>query len=261
MSADLALAEGYELRDEGRVEALAQEGWLEAAGLTSVAAAFAHGGEPRGPIKSLVRLRGPSGTIFVKRYQFRPLGVALRGALKFNPAIYSGPRELHNLLALRAAGFRVPLPLAAGEDRRGGTRRSFVALAELSGQPLSESPAPGEACVRRALIDRVALLVRRFHAEGFWHRDLYACNVFLSPGEGLGLLDCERVGHRQGGAAQRWRIKDLAALDYSLEWLSERERLRLLRGYLDPGADLRRWSRLVRRKSARIRAHGRKGPR
>ncbi|MBL4849400.1 MAG: hypothetical protein JKY65_28055 [Planctomycetes bacterium] len=260
MRRDLPPAEGYQLCDEGRVQALAGEGWLEAAGLRSVAAAFAHGGRPRGPVKSLVTLRGPSGTVFVKRYQFRPLGVALRGALKLNPPVYSGPRELANLLALSAAGFRVPLPLAAGEDRQGGVQRSFVALAELSGQPLSEVPVPHEPAVRRALIDRIALLVRRLHAEGFWHRDLYACNLFLSPKEGLGFLDCERVGRRAGGAGRRWRIKDLAALDYSLEWLSERERIRFLRRYLDSEADLRRWSRLVRRKAIRIRDHGRKGP-
>lgn len=250
----------YELRDGGQTRVRPEETWLEAVGLTSVAEVFAHPGEPRGPIKSLVRLQGPQGPVFVKRYQFKPLSVRLRGVLKLNPPVYSGPRELENLLELAAAGFRVPLPLAAGEDQVGGVRRSFVALANLAGQPLSEVPAPEEPCQRRALLDRVALLARRLHAEGFWHRDLYACNLFWDSSLGLGLLDCERVGRRPGGARQRWRVKDLAALDYSLSWPSERERLRALRRYLGPEGDLRRWSRLVRRKARRLRDHGKKGP-
>ena len=252
--------EDYELRDEGRTWVRPDATWIDAVGLASVAEAFGHPGEPRGEIKSLVRLVGPSGPVFVKRYQFRPLSVRLRGALKLNPPIYSGPRELENLLDLASAGFRVPLPLAAGEDQARGLRRSFVALANLEGQPLSELTPPSEPALRRALLDRIALLARRLHAEGFWHRDFYACNLFWEPGLGLGLLDCERVGRRAGGAPQRWRIKDLAALDYSLGWPSERERLYALRRYLGPEGDLRRWSRLVRRKAKRIRDHGKKGP-
>jgi lipopolysaccharide core heptose(I) kinase len=252
--------DGFEPRDGGQIWVRPDTTWLEPVGLTSVAAAFAHPGEPRGPVKSLVRLATPSGPVFVKRYQFRPLSARLRGLLKLNPPIYSGPRELQNLLDLDSAGFRVPLPLAAGEDQARGLRRSFVALANLAGQPLSELAPPEEPLRRRALLDRIALLARRLHAEGFWHRDLYACNLFWEPALGLGLLDCERVDRRAGGAPQRWRVKDLAALDYSLSWPSERERLYVLRRYLGPEGDLRRWSRLVRRKAKRLRDHGKKGP-
>ncbi|HBP21827.1 MAG TPA: hypothetical protein DEA08_29085, partial [Planctomycetes bacterium] len=208
-------------RDEGRVEVVAEQAALaERFGLERLEDVFAREGEvrPEG-IKSLVRIDAEGESLYVKRYEFRPARELLRGALKLNPPIYSGPRELHNLLAMAEAGLRVPTPIAAGEADAGGRRRSFVALRQLAGHPLSELPAPADPLARRALLNQLADLVGRLHRAGFWHRDLYACNVFVAP-EGLGLLDCERVGRREGLPRRRWRIKDLAALDYSLEWPS-----------------------------------------
>lgn len=249
---------GYEI--SAGVVVRSDSPWLEAAGLADLERAFLDPGEPRGPIKSLVRFQGPQGTVFVKRYQFRPLATAIEGLLKFNPPVYSGPREFENLLELRAAGFRVPLPLACGEDQQAGIRRSFVALAQLPGTSLEDTPAPDCSYARKALLDRVANLARRLHAAGFWHRDLYACNLFAHDELGLGFLDCERVGRRLGGPPRRWRVKDLAALDFSLTWPSERERLHALRRYLDPGAEPRPWLRAIRRKAEHMARHGRKGP-
>ena len=139
-------------------------------------------------------------------------------------------------------------------------RRSFVALATLPGVPLADLPPPEGSHARRLLLDRVANLARRLHAAGYWHRDLYACNVFSDEELGLGFLDCERVGRRLGGPPRRWRVKDLAALDYSLSWPSERERIHALRRYLDPGADPRPWLRAIRRKAEHMARHGKKGP-
>lgn len=248
-------------RDEGRVQVVSgQEALAERFGLDCLEAVFARAGEVRPDgIKSLVRLDADGETLFVKRYEFRPARELLRGALKLNPPIYSGPRELHNLLALAEAGLRVPTPVAAGEADAGGRRRSFVALRQLAGRPLSELPTPDGPAARRALLEQLAGLVGRLHRAGFWHRDLYACNVFVAP-EGLGLLDCERVGRREGRPRRRWRVKDLAALDYSLEWPSERERLRALRRCLDGEAPLSAWAHAVRRKAERIARHGKKGP-
>ncbi len=236
---------------------------LEALGLGTLEGVFAReGAERRGRYKALLRLRDERGAVFVKRYDFARPEVWLRGALKANLPVFSGPRELENLLALAAAGLRVPLPLAAGQEDQGLRRRSFVALAALAGTPLDALPAPAAPAERRARIEDVAALARRLHEAGFWHKDLYLCNLFHAPGEPLGLLDCERVGFRPGGPPWRWRVKDLAALDYSATWPTRAERLRFLRAYLAHPLDeeARRLARAVRAKAARLARRGRKGP-
>ncbi len=268
MSARLAAPPpGYLAADQGRVWVHAEHRErLEALGLADLAGAFAAGpAEVRGRYKALARLPDPVlTTVFVKRYDFHRAEVWLRGALKANPPVFSGPRELHNLLALRAAGLRAPLPLAAGEADDGGRRRSFVALGRLAGEPLDALPPPEASAERRALVEAVADLVGRLHGAGFWHRDLYACNLFAHEDEGLGLLDCERVARREGGPPWRWRVKDLAALHYSLQWPARGERERFLDRYLElqrpllvkPDALVH----AVRRKAARLARRGRKGP-
>lgn len=91
-------------------------------------------------------------------------------------------------LALSAAGFNVPLTLAAGELRRFRIlRRSFVVTQRIDGQPL---PAVLEKFVgnradvqsvqlkRRGLL-RLAELIQKFHEHGFVHGDLVASNVLV----------------------------------------------------------------------------------
>jgi len=254
---------GYETAAGGDVLLRsADRAWLEPLGLADLERAFAHRAEARSRYKALARLADPAGRpVFVKRYDYDRREVWLRAAAKWNFPVFSGPRELENLLALAAAGLRVPVPLAAGERDAGPRRRSFVALAELPGEPVDAPPAaPAD---RRARARALADLVARLHGAGFWHKDLYLENVRVDPEAGLGLLDCERVARRPGGPPPRWRIKDLAALDYSAAAWSAADRLRFLRAYLGVprlGLEARRLARVVRRKADRLARRGAKGP-
>lgn len=256
---------GYEAADDGRVVVREQaRARVSALGLDRLEAVFALPAEQRGRYKALARAADPAGgTVFVKRYDFSRPEVWLRTRAKANPARFSGPRELANLLALAEAGLRVPVPLAAGEEDRGVRRRSFVALAELPGVPLDSLPPPTTTAERRARIDAVARLLRALHTAGFWHRDLYCCNLFADPTLGLGLLDCERVDRRPGGPRLRWRVKDLAAVACSAPWPTPRERLRFLHTYLETTRLTppdRRLARAVERKAERLLRRGKKGP-
>jgi len=237
---------------------------LERLGLTSLEAAFALPAQRRTPHKALVRLPVDGQTVFVKRWDYDRREVWLRGTLKGgNYPVFCGPQELRNLRRLSAAGLRVPLPLIAGEEDQGWRRRSFVALAQLPGQPLDQLGVPPQPTARRQRLAELATLVRQLHQAGCWHKDLYLCNVFWDLSHGLGLLDCERVDHDPGGVPQRWRVKDLTALDSSAESWSCADRLRFLRLYLEEerlspaGKEL---GRDVRRKSLRLARHGTKGP-
>ena len=68
------------------------------------------------------------------------------------------------------------------------------------------------------LICRLADTVRRFHAAGYNHRDLYCCHFFVKePVRGefeVRLIDLQRVQHRRR-FRRRWLVKDLAQLAWS----------------------------------------------
>lgn len=247
---------GFVVADEGRVLLLeAERERLGALGLAELATAMMAGELIRAtPHKAISRLPG----LFVKRYDYDRREVFLKAALKGNFPVFSGPKELENVLALRAAGLPVPRALACGEERRGWRARSFVVLEALAGVSLEERARPRRFEERRALVERVAGLVRSLHGAGFSHRDLYLANI-LEDGERLGLVDLERVRHREGGPTARALRKDLAALDYSSAAWSAADRVRFLRAYLgvarlDPAA--KKLARAVRRKA---RALARKG--
>jgi tRNA A-37 threonylcarbamoyl transferase component Bud32 len=235
---------------------------LRRLGLTSLAAVFALEAEQRTKQKSLARLPCAGQTVFVKRWEFDRREVWLKATLKGgNHPVFSGPQELRNLCRLRAAGLRAPLPLLAGEEDQGWRRRSFVALTQLQGQPWDALgvPAPPEA--RRQRATELASMVAQLHRAGFWHKDLYLCNVYWDISRGLGLLDCERVDHDPRGVPTRWLIKDLAALDSSAQGWTCSDRLRFLRAYLGverldaAGKEL---ARDVRAKARRMTRHGAK---
>lgn len=257
---DALLGRGFVAAGEGVVVRADARERARVLGLSTLEEAFAlpavRRAQSGGRWKSLARVSSDGGDVYVKRWDFDRLEVALRGALKWNFPVFSGLREATNLLDLAAAGLRVPAPLAAGEVTTGRRRRSFVALEALTGEPLTGPPAAG----RRARIEAVATLVGRLHAAGFWHKDLYAENVRVDPTLGPGLLDCERVERRAGGPPRRWRVKDLAALDGSVAWASAADRLRFLRRYAVaaglPEAALGALARDARAKARRMATRG-----
>jgi heptose I phosphotransferase len=252
------LAPGYSLADAGRVLVLdeARER-LAALGLDRFEEAMKAGELIRStPHKAISRLE----RVFIKRYDFDRREVFIKAALKANFPVFSGPKELENALALRAAGLPVPRPLACGEEKTFSRARSFVVLEALPGEPLEKLSPPGSASERRALVRRVAALVRALHGAGFAHRDLYLANI-LVDGERLGLVDLERVVHRSDGPTARAVRKDLAALDYSaLRW-SRTDRLRFLRAYLSLDhldATAKKLARRVRTKALSMARRGAK---
>ncbi|HZU95972.1 MAG TPA: lipopolysaccharide kinase InaA family protein [Planctomycetota bacterium] len=248
------MIEGYEVADEGRVLLLASERQrLAALGLDRLDTALTAGETLRAlKYKSIARLPG----LYIKRYDYDRREVFVKCALKANFHSFSGRLELENALALREAGLPVPRPLACGEAKLGWRARSFVVLEELPGTPLERLTPPVEAPERRALVRRVAGLVRALHAAGCAHRDLYVSNIIVD-GERLGLVDLEKVR----ALKPRTRRKDLAALDYSAVKWSATDRVRFLRAYLGLeklDAASRTLVRKVRRKSRSIARKGAK---
>ncbi len=200
-------------------------------------------------------------------------GLPLRRRIALSVAGAASParREWDNLGALRRAGFDVAEAVAVGEAAAalGASPRSFLVMREVPGPSLAtllregfpEVHQQSAARTRRRVLRDLAGLVRRFHANGFYHRDLYLAHFLVAEDPRWGrpyLIDVERV--EQGfPPRRRWLVKDLAALHTSAPAaVSRADRLRFLLEYLcksrlDPL--VRRWIREILAKSARMGRH------
>ncbi len=183
--------------------------------------------------------RGSARTVYLKRFH-KPPTRALR-------ELRRGARGIRSLAGLEWARMRqlasdgIPCvqPIAFGEELRGSReRRSAILTAAVPGDSLERWLQRWGKDDRRTvcgLLQPLAALIARFHADGYIHRDLYLSHVFFDPngGDSLHLIDLQRV-MRPRWRRRRWIVKDLAALNYSAppRLVSRTDRLRWLKHYL-----------------------------
>ena len=181
-------------------------------GLDSVEGAFAYaGGEDLTKPglgdrrRTRLTLAGPDGQtyeLYLKRYSG---GAAVR--------------EFANISAARDAGIPTMQGVIWGRD----ARRSYLIVTAVPGDAIERC---GEDFLARHAGDGAAAeltaglaeLVRRFHAAGFVHRDLYSSHVFLDESQErprLYLIDLARMFSPRWRRF-RWRVKDLAQLKCSM---------------------------------------------
>ena len=129
-----------------------------------------------------------------------------------------GFREFRLLVALRARGLPVPVPVAARCLRRGAVSYTADLLTrELpAAVTLAERIRAGQAM--RDDFAAVGALLARFHAAGVYHADLNAHNIVWSD-EGMHLLDFDRGRLRR--PARAWQQANLARLRRSLLKISD----------------------------------------
>jgi tRNA A-37 threonylcarbamoyl transferase component Bud32 len=95
---------------------------------------------------------------------------------------------------------------------------------------------------KRAVVERLGLLVGGLHARGIYHGDLKAVNLFVREKHrrpSFCLVDYDRVGFGAEPVSLRRRVKNLAQLAASLgTYFSRGDRLRFYRSYASrlPGA-------------------------
>jgi hypothetical protein len=139
--------------------------------------------------------------------------------------------EFENVVAFHRACLPTVVPIAAG-CRRG----SYLVTQALEGctrlaDYFGQTELAGAAKVE--LISRLACLIRKMHACGINHRDLYLCHILRDGRGNLYIVDLHRV-QRRTAVPERWRVKDIAALNYSAPAgiISRTIRLRFLKTYL-----------------------------
>lgn len=180
--------------------------------------------------------------------------------------------EYRNLVRLREIGVPSITPIAAGTRTRGLRCESFLLTDSLGPTTKLEDYVPAEFAEsfsreksgrKRRLIDTLARLTRKMHEGGVNHRDYYLCHIHIlpdaEPWPRLFVIDLNRAD-RRAKVGRRWKVKDLAALNYSApaRIFSRADRLRFLKIYLagdSPDATQRRFARDVLEKTARIAKH------
>ena len=218
---------------------------------------------------------GRQRTFYLKCYDQAPAAKPWHRLLGGEQAAGPAAHEVAQTEALQRAGIPALRWAAWGQERDGPRElRSFVLTEAVPGESLErwlpdcyEKMSEAErARLKPIILEELSDLVRRFHQAGFVHRDLYAAHVFidLTPAGGvrLHLIDLQRV-FRPARLKNRWRVKDLAELDYSVprRFASRTDRLRWLRTYL--GADKlsprqRRMALRIADKTAKIARHDRR---
>ncbi len=193
----------------------------------------------------------PSRAAYLKKHHVRDVGSWMRAKLGVPPLATAGSVEARNVERLRRVGIPAMQVIAYGEKLHGsGLSESFVLTEELTDhtqldhflkQRFSDCRTPRqqqENVERRALIQQVAVVARRFHTLGYNHRDFYCCHFFIrEPRTGafeVNLIDLQRVEHRRR-LRRRWLVKDLAQLSYSApgEQVSRTDQMAFIKRYLD----------------------------
>ena len=178
----------------------------------------------------------PDGALVLKRFRDEsPLRLLVALALGS-----SAHRVWEATALMRAAGFRVPEPVAALERRRlGAPVRSCSVARWVDGPALDELWRARVGAARRSLTVAFADYLRGLHDAGLYPQDLRAANVLVASENPpvFVLVDLDRV-RRYRRLSWRRRRKNVVQVHRSVgRGAPRRESLRFLQRYLgDPSA-------------------------
>ncbi len=184
----------------------------------------------------------PSAKFYLKSYNHPPLHLQISNWLDHRKLACTAAYDYRPALELAEIGIKTPVVAAFGE--RMGTlfeKKSFVVTEEITGAESLENNPPeffrlpintDKRKKQRRFIEDLALMTRKFHQNGFCHRDFYLCHIFWGEQTGFQLIDLQRV-FKPTITAGKYRIKDIAQLYYSApkSVYSQTMRLRFYKKY------------------------------
>jgi len=189
--------------------------------------------------RARLALSGKNSFVYLKRYEGDTLAGLLSRWYEDGQRSTPAEREVNVALALRQQTIAATIPVAYGQSNNAGlNQKSFVVTAAVPGDSLENFFHNQKQIAwkeKLKIIETVAMLARKFHDNGWRHRDFYLCHIFISKTEGkiqLTLIDLARV-FRPRWRPERWRIKDLAQLNYSarVKTFSRTARMRFAHEY------------------------------
>jgi hypothetical protein len=209
---------------------------------------------------------GREGSYYVKVFHPARGGAAFKDIFRDSKAF----RAWRQGVALKKAGFEVPLTIAAGERRRWRfLRRAFILTRKVDAQALQSFlrdslDRRGDKALwqaKREALKRASVLIRKFHLQGFVHGDLVASNLLVAHSDGgrtvFYFMDNDRTRRYPTWLPQRLWKRNLVQLNrMPLPGITLQDRVRFLRDYL--GTDRlsqedRRLARWLERKTRRRR--------
>ncbi len=172
----------------------------------------------------------------------------IKNLIRLRLPVLGARNEWDALNKMRALAIPGLIPVAFGErGKNPATKQSFIITRELSDviqldhffEQREVHPA-----IKRALINKVAMIARELHAAGINHRDFYLCHFMLRESslttsvQDITLIDLHRAQLRTQ-IPERWRVKDIGGLLFSTLNLgfSRRDLFRFLTVYF--ATDLR----------------------
>jgi len=204
--------------------------------------------------------------VYIKRHGRITWKERIKAWTRLQTPAWGARPEWDAIVAFHQHGLPTMTPIACGEQQG----QSLLMTASLEDctrldhwLASPESREPSQQAQRRQVLTTLAQLVRRMHAAGYHHQDLYLCHVLWPRHQGpllLYLIDLGRVQRHARWSARRWISKDLAQLLYSAKDCSKAEQLRFLRNYLQRSLSTadRYWVRWLRWKAERIGRHTRR---
>ncbi|AQT68948.1 Lipopolysaccharide core heptose(I) kinase RfaP [Anaerohalosphaera lusitana] len=208
-------------------------------------------------------------TFFMKRYTGTPIKQQVKNWTSHHVRASTAEYDIRPCGQLAKVGVATPKIAAYGfEWGLFSEKRSFVITEQIpQGESLERELPPFCTAThnktntrkKREFIARLADFVRRFHATGYRHRDLYLAHIFLGERERLYLIDLHRT-FKPWLLGERFRVKDIAQLHYSTpgRHFTATDRMRFYKHYagierLTPKD--KRFIRRVSTKAARIARH------
>ncbi|MGH7847587.1 MAG: lipopolysaccharide kinase InaA family protein [Candidatus Binatia bacterium] len=191
--------------------------------------------------------------LYLKTYYFLDIPERMRSLFRTSKAL----RAFKQGEALQQEGFRAPLAVAAGEQRKHRLlQKAFLLTVAIDATPLAQflkerfqSAHVGWCRERRIYLCQLAAEVARLHERGFVHGDLTPYNILVrtgSAGAAFFFLDNDRtrrypfwLGHWQ------WKRNLVQLNRFQLPGIRLHDRIRFLRDYLTNRTGSRNDRRLI----------------
>ncbi len=186
--------------------------------------------------RSKFTIGNPEYNVYLKQYFDTPVKTQLKNWFYHKSIKSTAFYDICFSEDLKIIGVDTPEVIAYGYKKKSGIETySFSLVKEVDKACSLEKNFPSFESIfaKRRFISKLALFARKFHQNGFRHRDFYLCHIFYSPEKDkLTLIDLQRV-FKPIFTSLRYRLKDIAQLYYSTssDKATKTDRLRFYKIY------------------------------